>query len=61
MPLYRLTVPGQPEEVLEADRLAVEGQHQVLRGTRLVMNQPREVVVRRVPLTVVIEHLGGDD
>ena len=47
MPLYRLTTPGLPIEVLAADRLAREGQHLTLYGTALEIGRPREVVVRR--------------
>ncbi len=37
MPTYRLTTPGQPDELLEADSARVEGIHTVLRGTAYVM------------------------
>ena len=57
MPLYRLTVPGLPAEVLAADRLAREGQHSTLYGTALVIGRPREVVVRRCPPGVLVEEL----
>ena len=57
MPLYRLTVPGLPAEVLAADRLAREGQHATLYGTALVIGRPREVVVRRCAPDVLVELL----
>ena len=46
-----------PAELLEADSAHVEGIHTVLRGTVLVMGRPREVVLRRAPLAVVVEEL----
>ncbi len=52
MPLYRLTPPG---ELVEADSAGVEGIHTVLRGTKIVIGQPRQVVLRRVPATVQVE------
>ena len=60
MPTYRLTTPGQPDELLEADSARVEGIHTVLRGTVRVMNRPREVVVRRVPRSVLVELVDQD-
>ena len=56
MPLYRLTPPG---EVVEADLVRDEGRTVALIGTALVMNQPRDIVVRRVPRTVLIEEVPG--
>ncbi len=55
MPVYRLTPPAGPTELLEADSVRVEGIHVVLRGTAYVMGRPREVVLRRVPRTVLVE------
>lgn len=52
MPLYRLTPPG---ELVRADSACREGVHTALRGTVLVMGQPREVVLRRVPSSVAVE------
>ena len=52
MPLYRLTPPG---ELVEADSARQEGIHLVLRGMTLVIGQPREVVIRRVPSSVTVE------
>ena len=52
MPVYRLTPPGQPAELVEADSCRVEGAWTVLRGTVLVMNRPREIVMRCVPAGV---------
>ncbi len=60
MPTYRLTPPGQPYELLEADSARVEGIHTVLRGTAYVMGRPREVVVRRVPRNVRVELVDED-
>ena len=57
MPLYRLSAPGLPVEVLAADRLAHEGQHATLYGTALVIGRPREVVVRRCAPDVLVERL----
>lgn len=57
MPTYRLAPPGQQPELLDADSCRREGAHTVLRGTALVMNQPREVVVRRVPADVLVEEV----
>ncbi len=47
MPIFRLTTPNQPDELLEADSARVEGIHTVLRGTAYVIGRPREVVLRR--------------
>ncbi len=55
MPIYRLTPPG---ELVEADSVRDEGRTVALIGTALVMNQPRDIVVRRVPPTVLIEEVG---
>ena len=52
MPLYRLTPPG---ELVEADSVRREGIHLVLRGTKLIIGQPREVVLRRLPSSVTVE------
>ena len=52
MPLYRLTPPG---ELVEADSIRDERGTVALIGTALVMNRPRDVVVRRVPASVVVE------
>lgn len=57
MPTYRLTPSGQQSELLDADSCRREGAHTVLRGTALVMNQPREIVVRRVPADVLVEEV----
>jgi hypothetical protein len=57
MPVYRLTAPGQQPELLEADYVRDEGRMVSLRGTALVMGRPREIVVRRVPRTVLVEEL----
>lgn len=35
----------------------VEGIHQVLRGNVLVIGIPREIVLRRVPLNVLVEQI----
>lgn len=58
MPTYLIRWPDRPETV-EADSARREGIHQVLRGTALVIGQPREVVVRRVPHDVLVEQLAG--
>ena len=59
MPLYRLTPPG---ELVEADSARQKGIHLVLRGTKLVIGQPREVVLRRLPSSVTVELVDdGDD
>ena len=55
MPTYRLTPPDQPSELLEADSARREGIHTVLRGTAYVIGRPREVVLRRVPASVLVE------
>lgn len=52
MPTYRLTPPG---ELVEADSLRDEGRTVALIGTALVMNRPRDIVVRRVPADVLVE------
>ncbi|MBW3646822.1 MAG: hypothetical protein KY440_03465 [Actinobacteria bacterium] len=57
MPMYRLTPPGQPGELLEADTARSEGIHTVLRGVVLVMGKPREIVLRRVPADVLVEEV----
>ena len=57
VPLYRLSAPGLPVEVLAADRLVREGQHVTLYGTALVIGRPRGVVVRRCAPDVLVEHL----
>ena len=57
MPLYRLSAPGLPVEVLAADRVAHEGQHATRYGTALVIGRPREVVVRRCAPDVLVEQL----
>ncbi len=59
MPTYRLTTPGQPDELLEADSARREGSHTVLRSTAYVMGKPREVVLRRVPGSVVVQQVDG--
>ena len=59
MPVFRLSPPDAPAELLEADSARVEGNHTVLRGFVLVMNRPREVVLRRVPLAVVVEQVAA--
>ena len=43
MPTYRLTPPG---ELVEADSLRDEGRTVALIGTALVMNRPRDIVIR---------------
>ncbi len=58
MPVYRLTPPTGPAELLEADSARVEGIHAVLRGTAYVMGRPREVVLQRVPRSVLVEPVG---
>lgn len=52
MPIYRLTPPG---ELVEADSLRDEGRTVALIGSALVINRPRDIVVRRVPTNVIIE------
>ncbi len=52
MPIYRLTPPG---ELVEADSLRDEGRTVALIGTALVMNRPRDIVIRRVPSNVLVE------
>ena len=52
LPIYRLTPPG---ELVEADSLREEGRTVALIGTALLMNRPRDIVIRRVPSSVVIE------
>lgn len=57
MPVYRLTAPGLPPELLVADYVRDEGRMVSLRGTALVMGRPREIVVRRVTREVLVEEL----
>lgn len=57
MPVYRLTAPGLPPELLVADYVRDEGRMVSLRGTALVMGRPREIVVRRVTRKVLVEEL----
>lgn len=52
MPIYRLTPAG---ELVEADSVRDEGRTVALISTALVMNRPRDIVVRRVPSSVVVE------
>jgi hypothetical protein len=59
MPTYRLTAPDGSSELLEAESCSVEGVMTVLRGTAYVMGRPREVVVRRVHRTVLVELVEG--
>ena len=54
MPTYRLTTPGQPDELLQADSARREGIHTVLRDTAYVMGRPLEVVLRRLPRSVTV-------
>ncbi len=64
VPTYRLTAPDNSVELLQADSARSEGIHTVLRGTAHVMGRPREVVLRRVPLSVrvaVVNELEGED
>jgi hypothetical protein len=54
VPTFRITYrpeTGQPHEDIEADRVEVEGTHGmvVLRRQVLVMGNPRDIVVRRLP------------
>ena len=60
MPLYRLTTPGLPDEILAAERLVVEGVHTTLYGTALVIGRPRELVVRRCLAHVRVEVVEGE-
>ena len=60
MPVFRLPPPDAPSELIKADSASVEGIHTVLRGTVLVMGRPREVVLRRVPLAVIVEQVEPD-
>ena len=55
LPTYRLTTPGQPDELLQANSARREGIYTVLRGTAYVMGRPREIVVRRVSADVIVE------
>jgi hypothetical protein len=57
VPTFRVTLPDQPPELLEADYLRDEGPMKSLRGTALVMGRPREIVLRRVPSSVLVEQL----
>jgi hypothetical protein len=57
VPLYRLTHPDGTCELLQADIARQEGVHTTLRGTMLVIGQPREVVLRRVPRSVRIDEV----
>jgi hypothetical protein len=57
VPVYRLTPPTGPAELLKADSARVEGIHTVLRGTAYVMGRPREVVLRRVAGKVRVERV----
>lgn len=59
MPSTASPRPGQPAEDVHADSYRREGAHLVLRGTALVMNLPREIVVRRVPAHVRVEEVRG--
>lgn len=61
MPLFRLTPPDQPLELLDANTCRREGAYLVLRGTVLVMGRPREVVLRRVPAAVLVEEVDGGE
>lgn len=54
MPMYRLTPPG---DLVEAEGIRDEGRTVALIGTALVMNRPRDVVIRRVPSSVLIEEV----
>ena len=56
MPLYRLTPPG---EFVAAESIRDEGRTVALIGTALVMNRPRDIVVRRVPADVLVEVVDG--
>lgn len=58
MPTYLIRWPDRPE-IVQADSVRLEGIHQVLRGTALVIGRPCEVVVRRVPTSVLVEELAG--
>lgn len=60
MPTYRLSMPGQPDELITADGWCVEGAHTVLRGPAYVMGRPRDIVVRRVPMTVTVTLIDAD-
>jgi hypothetical protein len=57
VPIYRLTPPG---EYVEAETATQEGIHLVLRGTTLVIGQPRSIVVRRVPSSTLVEVVDDD-
>lgn len=54
MPTYRLTPLG---DLVDADSVRQEGIHTVLRGTVLVMGRPREIVLLRLPQSVLVEKL----
>ena len=56
MPLYRLTPPG---ELVAAESIRDEGRTVALIGTALVMNRPRDIVVRRVSSAVLVEVVEG--
>ena len=56
MTLYRLTPPG---ELVAAESIRDEGRTVALIGTALVMNRPRDIVVRRVPADVLVEVVDG--
>ena len=56
MPTYMICWPDRPETI-EAESPTLEGNHQVLRGTALVIGRPREAVLRRVPRHVFIEEI----
>lgn len=55
MPVYRIN--SNPPELVQADSARVGGIHTTLRGTVRVMGRPREVVLRRVPVSVRVEEL----
>lgn len=55
MPTYRLTPPG---DLVQADSLRDEGRTVALIGTALVMNRPRDIVIRRVPSNVLVKIVG---
>lgn len=57
MPTDKIVAPGRPPELLEAESCRRERAHTVLVGTSYVVNRPREIVVRRVPATTLVEEV----
>jgi hypothetical protein len=48
MPTFTIHYPDGHTEHVDAERLEQDPVHLVLRGTTYVMNQPRDIVIRRL-------------